>query len=120
MINKEAKMMNIVLDKTPSCKIFVKKIAQNVTRLSQSLEIQQAEVLLELFDYIKELDLQVDIAEAQNIYFSKIYHRIGDIISLENISDKDIKLVCMLLDIGCKLNINTEFYRNKIPTGSVC
>lgn len=45
-----------------------------------SFEIQQADVLLEIFDNINKLELQIDISEAQNIYFSKIYHKIGDII----------------------------------------
>ena len=115
-INYETKKMDIKLDKTPSNKIFAKKIQQNINRLAQSFEIQQAEVVLELFDNIEKLELEIDISEAQNIYFNKIYHRIGDII--ENSSktgrSKDRDFVNMLLDIGTKLNINTEFYRSKV------
>ncbi len=115
-INYEAKKMDIKLDKTPSNKIFAKKIQQNINRLAQSFEIQQADVLLELFDNIEKLELEIDISEAQNIYFNKIYHRIGDI--LENLNktgrSKDREFINMLLDIGTKLNINTEFYRAKV------
>ena len=115
-INYEAKKMDIKLDKSPSNAIFAKKIQQNITRLAQSLEIQQADVLLELFDNIEKLELEIDISEAQNIYFNKIYHRIGDILDsmTKTGRQKDKEFIEMLLEIGTKLNINTEFYRMKM------
>ncbi len=115
-INYEAKKIDIQLDKTPSNKIFGKKIQQNISRLVHSFEIQQADVILELFSNIQKLELQVDIAESQNIYFSKIYHRIGDIIDSGAINNRSSnkKFVEMLLEIGEDLNINTEFYRKKL------
>ena len=115
-INFEAKRIDITLDKKNSNIIFSKKILQNVNRLVHSFEIQQAEVILEIFDTVEKLELQVDIAEAQNTYFAKIYHRIGDILesdfSSKNSANK--RFVEMLLDIGAKLNINTEFYQKKL------
>lgn len=115
-INFEAKKMDVTLDKKPSNSIFSKKILQNMNRLVHSFEIQQADVLLEIFDTIEKLELQVDISEAQNIYFAKIYHRIGDIIEngLSNKRSNNKKFIEMLLDIGSKLNINTEFYQKKL------
>lgn len=110
-INSEAKKIGITLDKMPSNKLFCKKILQNINRLVHSFEIQQADAILDIFDTIKRLELELDIAEAQNIYFSKIYHRIGDILEQEKQSTQ--KFVNMLLDIGDELNINTEFYRRK-------
>ncbi|MBO8430620.1 DUF3536 domain-containing protein, partial [Spirochaetes bacterium] len=109
-INYEAKRMGIKLDKAASNKIFAKKINQNLNRLTYGLEIQQAEVVLELFDYIEKLELEVDIAEAQNIYFVKIYSHISEIIEMSQQSKRknDKKLIEMLLDIGEKLNINTD------------
>lgn len=95
---------------------LAKKILQNINRLAYSFEIQQADVVLELFDYAEKLELEIDISEAQNIYYSKIYHKIGDIIDSSTKSNRsgDKKFVDMLLDIGSKLNINTEFYRSKM------
>ena len=115
-INYEAKKIDILLDKTPSNKIFSKKILQNINRLVHSFEIQQADVLLEIFDSINKLELQIDISEAQNIYFSKIYHKIGDIIEsgTANKRASNKKFIEMLLEIGENLNINTEFYRKKL------
>lgn len=115
-INYEAKKMGTKLDKTPSNKIFAKKINQNLNRLTYGLEIQQAEVILELFDYIEKLELEVDIAEAQNTYFAKIYIHMDEIIAIsaESKRKSDKQLIEMLLDIGEKLNINTDFYRTKL------
>lgn len=116
-INFEAKKIDIKLDKSPSNLVFSKKILQNINRLVHSFEIQQADVVLEIFDNIRKLELNVDIAEAQNIYFTKIYHRIGEIIASETFKNKkssNKRFVEMLLDIGENLNINTEFYKRKL------
>ena len=115
-INIETRKMGIKLDKQPSNAIFSKKILQNINRLAYSFEIQQADVVLELFDHVEKLELEIDISEAQNIYFSKIYHKIGDIIESSQNSHRsnDKKFVDMLLDIGARLNINTEFYKAKL------
>ena len=112
-INYEAKALDVKLDKSQSSRIFAKKLEQNINRLAYSMEGQQAEVILELFDYIEKMDLEIDIAEAQNTYYNRIYHRIGEIIEVGNKSKrKSEKLFAqMLLDIGEKLNINTDFYK---------
>ncbi len=113
-INFEARTIGIKLDKSQANKIFAKKIEQNISRLAYSLEVQQADVLLELFDYVEKLELEIDISEAQNTYYTRIYHRIGEIIELSQKSKRssEKRFAQMLLDIGDKLNINTDFYRN--------
>ena len=115
-INFEAKKMNIQIDKTPSSNIFAKKIITNLNRLTKSFEIQQADAIVELFDIITKLELQIDVSEAQNIYYNKIYHRIGVILenNMEAPKEKDLNFINILLDIGVKLNINVDFYKVKI------
>ncbi len=115
-LNFEAKRIGIKLNKKQSNDLFARKILQNVNRLVYSFEYQQTEVILELFDMVSSLELEIDIAEAQNIYFAKIYQRISEIIDNEQIYKKTQvkKFANALLDIGDKLNINTEFYRLKI------
>lgn len=117
-INFEVKKIGIDIDKTETNKLFSQKITQNISRLAQSLEFQQAEATLELFDNIEKLELNVDISEAQNIYFTRIFHELGEIIeNMSNPSDK--KLVLILLEIGQKLNINTDFYKNILDKAMV-
>ena len=115
-INYEARAIGIKLDRSPANKIFAKKIEQNINRLAYSLEVQQADVLMELFDYVEKLELEIDISEAQNTYYTRIYHRIGEIIELSQKSKRssERRFAQMLLDIGDKLNINTDFYRSKL------
>ena len=112
-VNLEARKIDIKIDKTPSNNLFGKKLLQNINRLVHSFEVQQADVVLELFDTIEKLDLEVDISEAQNTYFGKIYHRIGDILESDLKRPLNRKFLEMLLEIGEKLNINREFYKRK-------
>lgn len=115
-INFETKKIGIEIDKTPTNRVFSQKISQNISRLAQGLEIQQAEATLEIFDNIEKLELNVDITEAQNIYFNKIFHELGEIIEKMDKSGQssDKKFILILLEIGQKLNINTEFYKNML------
>ena len=115
-INYEANKMGIEIDKSPSNKNFAKKVIINLNRLTKSFEIRQADSVFELFSVIDKLELKIDMAEAQNIYYNKIYHRIGDIIEnyTNEPNEKDIDFVNLLLSIGEKLNINVDFYRMKI------
>lgn len=115
-ISFEAKKFGVTIDKEPTSKLFSHKLLQNINRLTNSIEIHQAEVILEIFDFIEKLDLEVNIKEAQNTYFNRIFHEVGDFIdNMKDIKDKeDREFIEMLLDIGKKLNINTDFYRNKL------
>ena len=70
---------------------------------------------MQLFDYVDKLELRVDISEAQSIYFSKIYHYLGEFIEeIQNKSELiyDKKFLFQILDLGEKLNINTDFYKS--------
>ena len=110
-INFEAKKIGVEIDKKPTSKIFSKKIAQNINRLSYSLDLQQVDATLELLDCINKLELKVDIAEAQSYYFSKIVTGLEELI--QNIScQADRDLLIMLFDIGENLNINMDYYKN--------
>ena len=108
----ECKILDVKPDKTQSNEIYTKKIIKNLNRLASSFEPQQANVIIDIFSEIDALELELDMKEAQNIYFNKIYKRIIDEISSEECaSDKDFLMT--LLDIGSRLNINIEFYKEK-------
>ena len=109
----EAKMLGITLDKKVSNDIYTKKLLKNIYRLVNSLERQQANVIMDIFSEIDALELEIDLKEAQNLYFNKIYAGIIDILE-GNEELRDKKLIQQLLDIGTKLNINTEFYKVKL------
>ena len=86
-------------------------------KLSKNLEIQRVEGLLKLFRQIDELEIDVNISEMQSIYFSKIYSKINELICEINTSetkDEDRKLIYLLLEIGKKLNVDINFYKELI------
>ncbi len=117
----EAKQIDIELDKKNTNYIFSQKITQNITKLARSMEIHQAEAVMELFDIIERLELKINISEAQSIYFNKIFYELAEIIDNLNSApnENDKNFVIALLNIGIKLNINTDFYRMKLDKNLV-
>ena len=114
----EAKRIGIEIDKTPTAKIFSKKIAQNVGRLAYALDIQQVDATLELLDCIGKLELSIDIGEAQSYFFTKIVTNITELIStMSCAADRD--LITMLFDIGENLNINMDYYKQQFDKALV-
>lgn len=106
----EAKRIGIEIDKAPTAKIFSKKIAQNISRLAYALDIQQVDATLEILDCIGKLELKIDIAEAQNYFFTKVITNIEELIqSMTCAADRE--LVTMLFQIGEDLNINMDYYK---------
>ena len=59
--------------------------------------------------------MKVEISEAQNIYFSKIFIQMGDILEdfEKSHTERDKEFLEILFSIGSKLNINTEFFKTK-------
>ena len=71
-----------------------------------------------MFECASKLDLTIDISEAQNMYFNKIYAKFTTL--LDNASQYNANIeevrdyLFSLLVLGEYLNINTEFYRSSI------
>ncbi len=114
----EAKRIGIEIDKTPTAKIFSKKIAQNVGRLAYALDIQQVDATLELLDCIGKLELSIDIGEAQSYFFTKIVTNINELISTMSFA-ADRELITMLFEIGENLNINMDYYKQQFDKALV-
>lgn len=116
-INNEAKKISVTLDKTEANRIFSKRLLQKMFKLSNNIEIQRAEGLLELFNYVKKLELDVDISDTRSIYYNNIFHKMQDIIDEFETSETletDKKLVDIILRIGENLDIVTDFYRKQL------
>lgn len=81
--------------------------------LSKNPEIHTIEAVLSLFRYVEALELRIDTSESQNIYFNKIHEILEDVVSnIDELKDDyDRKFVLLLLELGNKLNINTDFYK---------
>ena len=76
------------------------------------MEYQQADVTLELLDAIQKLEIQPDLSESQNIFYSKVVMKLNQLIeSMNRASDRE--LVLILFDIAKRLNLNIDFYKSK-------
>lgn len=112
-IYNEAKMLGVSLDKKLANTVFTEKVTDAMYELAKNPEIHRIETVLNLFKYVDALELNIDTSESQNTYFNKIHEILEDVVSnIDDISsDYDRKFVLLLLELGNKLNINTDFYR---------
>ena len=112
-IHNEAKMLGVKLDKKLANTIFTEKVTDAMYALSKNPEIHTIEAVLSLFRYVEALELRIDTSESQNIYFNKIHEILEDVVSnIDELKDDyDRKFVLLLLELGNKLNINTDFYK---------
>ena len=112
-IYNEAKWLGVSLDKKLANNVFTEKITDAMYDLAKNPEIHRIETVLSLFKYVDALELHIDTSESQNTYFNKIHEILESVVSnIEDISsDYDRKFVLLLLELGNKLNINTDFYR---------
>ena len=90
-------------------------------RKLQNHERQQGQIFLASADFLRmvyacicisKLELSVDIAEAQNYFFSKIVNNIEEMIQNMTCS-ADRELVTLLFEIGENLNINMDYYKQQ-------
>ncbi len=117
-ITEEAKKFQVSIDKAPTDKIFSNEIQKSVYNFINNFEIQRLEQIIKMFEYAGKLELHVDIAEAQNMYFNKIYAKFTNLLDkVLNSSDNTEEIrefLFSLLVLGEYLNIDTNFYRNSI------
>ena len=84
----------------------------------KNFEIHRLDKILKLFECAGKLNLKVDIAEAQNMYFNKIYMKFTKLLDSVLQSNDNVEEVrdflFSLLVLGEYLNINTDFYKSSI------
>ena len=116
-INEEAKVFDIVLDKNPTSNFFSNLICKRIYEFAKTFESHRLEKALDMFKIIEKLEVKVDIGEAQNIYFNRIFSRFTDIIaelSQKNDLATNRTLLLATLKLGNCLNINTDFFQSAI------
>ena len=117
--NDEANMLGIKLDKSPSEKIISDLILESVKNLSLKTELNEINMLLKYLGYAEKLELEPDITAAQNIYFNSLYSKFKDIekmINSDNSVNNKNEILSKILQIGDKLGISTDLYKEKYLT----
>ena len=117
-IAKEAIDFKIEIDTTPANEIFSRQIQKAIYNFMKNFEIHKLEKIIKMFECAAKLDLKIDISEAQNMYFNKIYTKftklLDDVVKLNNNMDEVRDYLFSLLILGEYLNINTDFYKSSI------
>lgn len=117
-IANEAKAFNIEINKEKTCKIFAEQIQKTIYNFMKNFEIHRLDNILKMFECVNKLDLCIDIAEAQNMYFNKIYRKFTNLLDKvleQNDNIEEVRdFLFSLLVLGEYLNINTDFYKSSI------
>lgn len=117
-IIKEAEELDVKLHKEETNKFFSEIITNRVSEFVVTLDTEKLDKALEIFEYSNMLELSPDISVAQNMYFSEIYSKYTQLMSRIILSSRDIKSnqhkMLRILQLGEKLNIDTDFYKNTI------
>ena len=117
-INNEAMLFKIQINKLQTEKIFSEEIQKTIYNFVKNFEINRLNKILKLFKNASELNLKVDIAEAQNMYFNKIYSQFRQhldyVLNSNNNLEEVRDFLFSILVLGEHLNINTDFYKSSI------
>ncbi|MDD3237590.1 MAG: DUF3536 domain-containing protein [Candidatus Gastranaerophilales bacterium] len=116
-INSEARYLGLQLDKEETSKFFSQEVSNRVFNFAKTLDAHKLEKALEIFKYIDTIEIKVDIAEAQNVYFKRIFSKFSSIIekiAKENEIEANRARLLAVLRLGEYLNINTDFYKTAL------
>lgn len=115
-IIKDATTLKINLDTKKAGKFFVQELNTYLKKLAKNIEAKELELLVEILEKAKMLKMELDLKEAQNIYFEKIFPNLPEIME-KTLNSKDTnirKLAKNLIKIGKQLDINVESFEKKI------
>ncbi len=117
-INEEANSLKIEINREPSGRIFSEEIQKLIYNFVKNFEINRLNKILKLFENASKLQLHINIAEAQNLYFNKIYMQFTELLNSVLNSNDNLEEVreflFSILVLGEYLNINTDFYKSSI------
>ncbi|MCD7739817.1 MAG: DUF3536 domain-containing protein, partial [Candidatus Gastranaerophilales bacterium] len=117
-INEEAAAFKIEIDKTSTNKIYSAEIQKTIYNFTKNFDIHRLDKILKLFECAGKIQLKVDISEAQNMYFNKIYVKftklLDSVLQQNDNLDEVRDFLFSILVLGEYLNINTDFYKSSI------
>lgn len=120
-ILEEAKYFELELDKIPTEQFFSDIISDTLFTFTENFDTKLPDKILKYFGYADLLKIKLDTSKTRIIYFDKIHSKFAKFIqkTLANGNMSKIRDILMIiLKIGEKLNINTEFYQNTVSKAS--
>lgn len=96
--------------------VLSKKLIDLLLNLKDKLTMQNAQELLQLFELLEKLQIEIKIQNAQNIFYSLVCEDFEGLIKRVKKIPDERKILLELVKIGTKLNINLDFYKEKIDS----
>lgn len=115
-IIKESNTLKTELNTEKTAKLFEKELIKNLRKLAQNIELRETEVVAEILEKAHRLQIKLNIEEAQNLYYNRLFGQLGEImqITLNSKDTKIRKIAKNLVKIGKNLNINVESYEKQL------
>lgn len=116
-LNDEAKLLGVKPNKDNAVKIFSQMITENLKKFEKHLEIHDIKSVIAIIRLATELEVELNLKEAQNIYFSAIYKKLPALIKEIQESrnfEEDKKFGNSLLVLGEKLNIKVDNFKEQL------
>lgn len=101
--------------------ILTNRIVELFTNLKNNITSKNIQEILGFFELIENLQIEVKISEAQNEFYDIFCAGFEDVVEKLKSHKNSRKLLLDLIEIGRKLNINMDFYAQKLDsiTGKV-
>lgn len=115
-IINEATILKVTLDTKNASKLFAKELNLNLKKIAKNIDLAETELVVEILEKAETLKIYLDLREAQNIYFEKVFNKLPEIMQV-TLSSKDTKirkLAKNLIKIGNKLNINVDSFEKQL------
>lgn len=112
-ISKQAKRLKTTIDKSASEKIFKDVITQKMRELLGDMTVYKCMEMINIIEVAEELDIKVELKEAQNIFFKELNNGFVDLIKNlpQSVNYKEDKeLVTEILKLGEKFSFNLDKY----------
>lgn len=109
---------------TPKIQIILSEALLNLfNSLNQEITIKNSKELLYFFELLEKLNIQIEISDAQNMFYDLFCNNFEENCEkIKNEQKNDVREILLnMLEIGKKLNINVDFYKDKIDiiTGKI-
>ncbi len=101
--------------------VLLQKLTDLLLNLKNELKIQHIQEILRLFELLEKLSIEIKIQNPQNIFYTIVCEDFEKLIKKARKTKDPRKILLKILEIGHKLNINLDFYKEKIDslTGKV-
>lgn len=122
-IKQRADKFKIKLTTPKSSAILSNRLMTLLHSLESDLSIENTKEVINFFELLEKLDIQTEISAAQNIFYELFcadFEQCFEKVKNES-KDQTREIMLNLLEIGRKLNININFYKEKLDilTGKV-